>query len=622
MLKIKLKYDDSSLKKPSELLQDKLGIQICDSGLEITVQKSDKLSVCYDGKKGSISYITKASFFRMLTQFVKNYKENKTFDYSESIEIETTGIMFDLSRNGIMTVEALSEYFRYMAMMGLNTAGLYLESGYRLDDYPYFGYMQGGYSKEELMAIDDAGYMFGIEVIPFTQTITHSEKYLRMVEAAPVRDTIRCMMPCADATYELIETIIKHLKSCFRTNKIHLGADEAFNVGRGDYFSQNRLKGAKMPDELFLEHMKRVIDIALKHGVEPQMWSSGLRYFKLEDAFAAYEPFGKVTFPVGTYEGDEKLINDFFEMLKERTSIYTTPTAFAGGIQTWYGFAPEYNFTFNNVNTFVPLVKQYGCDEMWGYIWMNDGTECDFFLALPALQAYAEHMYRKSVTMDNIRDMFEFISGTKLEALTDLSYFHNKKMTDTKLEEMDGINFLGKKLLWQDPMMGLFDAKLYANPMSEHYAQMKEKYTLYKKEDNTLFKKRYEFFEKLFDVMSVKCSVAEKLKGAYMQKDTAYLKKVSKELFPELREKVEDLRKTHREMWLDVCKPFGHEVLDIRYGGLVARLDTASQRIEDYLAGNIKNLPEFDEDRLENGVIYSAMYFGESSASNPTTGAI
>lgn len=622
MLKLNLKFDDPSLKKPAELLKDKLHIELCDSGIEVEIKKTDRLNVTCDGNKGTISYITKASFFRMLTQFVKNYKENKAFDYSESIEIETTGIMFDLSRNGIMTVEALAEYFSYMAMMGLNTAGLYLESGFRLDDYPYYGYMQGGYSKEELMAIDDAGDMFGIEVIPFTQTLSHSEKYLIFQAAAPVRDTIRIMRVDSEETYKLIESIIVHLKSCFRTNKIHLGCDEAWNIGRGDYFTEKRLTGAKMPDELFLEHMKRVIDIALKHGIEPQMWSSSIRYFKLEEAFAAHEPFSKVSFPVGTYEGDGTTIKNFFEMLKERTSIYTTPTVFCGGIQTWYGFAPEYNFTFSNVNNFVPMVKEYGCEEMWGYIWMNDGTECDFFLALPALQAYAEHMYRENATMENIKDMFEFISGTKLEALTDLSYFHNKKMTDNKLEEDDGRNFWGKKMLWQDPMMGLFDAKLYENPLSEHYAMMKDKYAEYKKGDTTLFAKRYDFFEKMFDVLSLKCYIAENLKPAYMKKDNDFLAKAANELFPALKDKVEELRIAHRDMWLDVCSPFGHDVLDLRYGGLVARIDTSIYRLNNYLDGRLDTIPELDEDRLPKGLIYSASYMGQSSASNRWNGVI
>lgn len=77
----------------------------------------------------------------MLTLFVKNLKENGKFDYSEEIQIETCGLWLDLSRNGIMRPDALKEYFSYVAMMGLNAVMIYIESGYKLDDYPYFGYM-------------------------------------------------------------------------------------------------------------------------------------------------------------------------------------------------------------------------------------------------------------------------------------------------------------------------------------------------------------------------------------------------------------------------------------------------------------------------------------------------
>ena len=51
--------------------------------------------------------------------------------------------------------------------------------------------------------------------------------------------------------------------------------------------------------------------------------------------------------------------------------------------------------------------------------------------------------------------------------------------------------------------------------------------------------------------------------------------------------RVKELRFAHRYQWLKMNKPFGWEVIDIRYGGLLNRLDTATARVNDYLNGEI-----------------------------------
>ena len=51
-------------------------------------------------------------------------------------------------------------------------------------------------------------------------------------------------------------------------------------------------------------------------------------------------------------------------------------------------------------------------------------------------------------------------------------------------------------------------------------------------------------------------------------------------------------------MWHKTNKPFGFEVLDVRYGGLISRIDTAILRIEEYLNGEITKIEELEEKRL------------------------
>ena len=58
------------------------------------------------------------------------------------------------------------------------------------------------------------------------------------------------------------------------------------------------------------------------------------------------------------------------------------------------------------------------------------------------------------------------------------------------------------------------------------------------------------------------------------------------------------LRRAHRAHFFTEYKPVGWEVLDIRYGGAIMRLDTAKARLDDYLSGKIDHIEELEEQRL------------------------
>ena len=46
------------------------------------------------------------------------------------------------------------------------------------------------------------------------------------------------------------------------------------------------------------------------------------------------------------------------------------------------------------------------------------------------------------------------------------------------------------------------------------------------------------------------------------------------------------------------CKPFGWEVHDLRYGGLLARFDTVRDCLAAYLAGELSQIAELEAPRL------------------------
>jgi hexosaminidase len=110
------------------------------------------------------------------------------------------------------------------------------------------------------------------------------------------------------------------------------------------------------------------------------------------------------------------------------------------------------------------------------------------------------------------------------------------------------------------------------------------------------------YYHHLASVLSLKGELGVRLKRHYDDGDTVKLQHMVHTELPELIECLEQLRMAHMSQWTDTNKPFGWEVLDIRYGGLIARVKTAITRLEDFLDGRLKRIEELEEERLLFGL--------------------
>ena len=151
------------------------------------------------------------------------------------------GIMLDMSRNAVMKPETLKKYVDYLSAFGYNMLQLYTEDTYEVKNEPYFGYLRGGYTKEELKEIDAYCKEKGVELIPCVQTLAHLRTIFRWFEYRQVLDFDDILLIDEPRTYQLIENIFSTLAECFSSKKVHIGMDEAHMVGLGKYMDKHGL---------------------------------------------------------------------------------------------------------------------------------------------------------------------------------------------------------------------------------------------------------------------------------------------------------------------------------------------------------------------------------------------
>ena len=76
------------------------------------------------------------------------------------------------------------------------------------------------------------------------------------------------------------------------------------------------------------------------------------------------------------------------------------------------------------------------------------------------------------------------------------------------------------------------------------------------------------------------------------------MKEILEQGFPTIRMSLILFFDAFRKVWLIENKPFGLEVQEQRFGGLLYRMDMCATRLQDYLNGETDRIEELEENSL------------------------
>ena len=124
--------------------------------------------------------------------------------------------MLDCSRNAVMQVSEIKRFATVLKKFGYNSLMLYTEDTYEVDNEPYFGYMRGRYSKQELKEIVSYCAEIGMEVIPCIQTLAHLNCMFKWDSVyGEVKDCDDILLIDEEKTYQLIRDMFSTISECF-----------------------------------------------------------------------------------------------------------------------------------------------------------------------------------------------------------------------------------------------------------------------------------------------------------------------------------------------------------------------------------------------------------------------
>ncbi len=504
----------------------------------------------------------------------------------------TLGVMIDMSRNAVMNLPALKRFLTLLKKMGYNCVMLYTEDTYEVEGEPYFGYMRGRYSIGEMKEIDGYAASLGIEIIPCIQTLAHMNAFIRW-DKTPV-DCDNILMTDDERTYELIDNMFKTLSECFRSRRIHIGMDEAHNLGRGKHLDKF---GYEPVDSIMKRHLAKVCELAQKYNYEPMMWS---------DMF--FRPWNK-----GSYYLNEKaeipkeyidalpqsvipVYWDYYALDKcrygamiENHKQLSKKTWFAGGAWCWGGFIPYNRFTLDAMLPALDACREHNLKDIFFTMWGDDGAECSHFSQLPSLFYLAEYS-RGNKDEEKIKAKFLRLTGIPYDE------FMNIDLPNNILPYNKAPVNPSKYMLYSDYFNDFLDTTVKPGRGIGYESIAKTLYATAKKS------RRYGYVfnaaARLCDVLSIKYELGLRTRRAYEAGDKEELRRLAENEYKALLKLIPAFERAFLKQWMTDNKPQGFDVQEQRLGGIILRTESCRRRILDYVNGRLERIEELEEELL------------------------
>ena len=526
---------------------------------------------------------------------LKSYDDLSDFDIYERKDFDGVSLMIDCSRNAVRNEKTIKKLIRIAAATGYSSVLLYTEDTYEVKGEPMFGYLRGKYTVAELKELSAYADKWGIELIPNIQTLAHMNQLTRYKYSHfKCFDCSDILLVGSERTYELIDEMFATISECFISDKIHVGMDEAWLLGRGRYMDEN---GCRPKFDIFLEHLSKVCALADKWGLKPIIWSDMLWRIaysdeKYKDASGEIklpeEILNKVPENLTLWHWDYSGLNEehYSEKIKFHRQ-FKNPVWFAGGTaQINRGFIPHLTYSMKVAEAAIGAAKNNGVKYLVETVWGDNGGECSVFAALPAIVHYI--YTAKGIKVERLRKEFKTLTGydfNEFIKIEEAQTFCGKCTED--------VGNPAKYGLYNDVFSGYLDAVI--TPKDKEFFKMagESVKTLRGGEYGYLFETAYA----LNKVLYLKYDMGIRLRNAYKTKNVTELGRCACDL-DEIIAILEDFIKIYRRQWLTENKPQGLEIQEIRLGGLKERLSGCRDRLKEYLEGKAEDIPELEQELI------------------------
>lgn len=491
-------------------------------------------------------------------------------------EFDEFSAFLECSTNSTPTISALKKYIDYLSAFGYTHLYLGLTDCYKIKGEPYFNFGRAGYTTEQFREVDAYAAEKGIELRANVQVLAHMPFMYQWDCYKHLYDTQEAFMVGKEEVYQFVDKILATMSEAIKSRTIHIGMDEAWELGMGQYRVKN---GFTEKRDLLLTHLQRVVEIAKKYDYTCEIWSD--MFYRIVEG-SDFDDDGVIpddvreSIPEGVhlvhwkYEHQETEI--VRRQIKQNQAICDDVT-FAGCAWKSMGLAPNNQYSIDVMENQLKICREEGVRRYIVTIWSDCGAHCSMFSILPSLFAATE-MARGKSKEEIDKEMFQEIVGVAFDDFMMLDYMNNPFYKETAT--------LNSRCYWglmSDVLLGSFDLYLDEHT-NEAYEKLVEKYESISAGDFGLLFNDFTLYAR---VLSIKMNLGVRLRRAYREGNKKLLRQYATVDIPKMISYMELYIDNFEKRWMTENMAFALEVHHLYYGGQIERWQYVAERVLQHL---------------------------------------
>jgi hexosaminidase len=193
------------------------------------------------------------------------------------------GIMFDITRDRVPTMQTLYELVDFLASLKINQLQLYNEHAFAYRGHEVVWKDASPMTGEEILALDAYCRQRFVELVPNQNSFGHMHRWLKhpqyvhlaedpegMEHSFSIHREPFSLAPLEPGSLELVADLFGQLLPHFSSRQLNVGLDETFDLGRGKSKEACEKLGK---GRVYLDFLLKIYQLCKQHGVTMQFWS-------------------------------------------------------------------------------------------------------------------------------------------------------------------------------------------------------------------------------------------------------------------------------------------------------------------------------------------------------------
>lgn len=352
-------------------------------------------------------------------------------------DIEKRGVMLDVSRDRVYTVETLKTLIDFYALLKFNQFIVYIEHTFEYVGHDVAHQGASPYTPDDILIIDSYCVQRGIELIINQNSLGHMERFLQHKEYLNLaenpdgfvdpwdafRSISTTVSPVQKEVFPFYKDLYSQLCEVISTDYIHVGCDEPWGLGMGRSKEECDKKGVEF---VYLEYIHALYDIVTSLGKKMMIWADVvlkyphiIPFLKKDIVICQWEYEAHVSIE----EGCKALRDNGFEF-------------YVGcGTSTWNALGGRWNNAYNHIIQSIDCAIRYGAKGMLVTEWGDNGHIQQLPFQIPPIIVAGVLSWNNDAKKD--LDIY-YLTSTTLEMIPRLVSV-DKKFSSSEYENLSNV---------------------------------------------------------------------------------------------------------------------------------------------------------------------------------------